>query len=233
MPPPALLLFGATGKTGRHILARAVEQGWRVVAYVRRPERVPPDLRARVTVVPGDLRDAPAVTAAVRAAAADAIIDASSNLPAKRGEPANNCDRSLLFRAVVGGLEAEGRLGACTFIALGGVLLAEPGGAVTGWPYVAIAALLRLLVPAMFRDARMALAYLFGSTPPAFSFTLVRMGLVAEAPSRGVLAAEATQGGRQRGTLTFGDVATALMALAAEAPPRWSRKAVFLNYAPR
>ena len=60
-----MLIYGATGKAGRLVMERALERGWAVVAFVRNPDKVPEALRAKVTVIKGDLCDAAAVSAAV------------------------------------------------------------------------------------------------------------------------------------------------------------------------
>ncbi len=65
-----LVVFGAAGRTGRHVVRYALERGHEVVAFVRRPEQ----LRAEehLTVVVGDARDAEAVARAI--GGADAVI---------------------------------------------------------------------------------------------------------------------------------------------------------------
>ena len=83
MPSPAVLLvFGATGSTGRRVLEHALARGLAVHAFVRNAARVPEALRPRLAgVVVGNLNDAAAVAAAVRSVRPDAIVDASSALP--------------------------------------------------------------------------------------------------------------------------------------------------------
>jgi putative NADH-flavin reductase len=58
-----LLVFGATGRTGRRLVAAAAARGLRVAAFVRDAARVPPGA-AEVHV--GDVRDPDQVRAAVR-----------------------------------------------------------------------------------------------------------------------------------------------------------------------
>jgi uncharacterized protein YbjT (DUF2867 family) len=67
-----LLLLGATGGTGRHVLEQALARGHRVTAFVRAPEKL--TLRGGLTVVRGDPRDATALGAA--AAEHDVAISA-------------------------------------------------------------------------------------------------------------------------------------------------------------
>lgn len=64
-------LFGATGKTGSRVLARAVEQGLDVRALVRDPGKLN-DSSARLTVIQGDVLDPAAVDETV--AGADVVL---------------------------------------------------------------------------------------------------------------------------------------------------------------
>jgi putative NADH-flavin reductase len=50
-----LLILGATGSLGRHVLDQAVAAGHTVTVSVRTPSKLPPGVRARVSVHTGDL----------------------------------------------------------------------------------------------------------------------------------------------------------------------------------
>jgi uncharacterized protein len=50
-----LLVLGATGSLGRHVLRQAVAAGYEVTAFVRTPSKLPPDVRERASVHTGDL----------------------------------------------------------------------------------------------------------------------------------------------------------------------------------
>ena len=52
-----LLVLGATGSLGGHVLRLGVEAGHAVTAFVRTPAKVPSELRTRVSVHPGDLNE--------------------------------------------------------------------------------------------------------------------------------------------------------------------------------
>lgn len=65
--PRIVALFGATGKTGRHVLAQALEAGHTVRALARRPESIE-TTHERLTVIAGDVLDAAAVRETVRGA---------------------------------------------------------------------------------------------------------------------------------------------------------------------
>lgn len=54
--PRRLLILGATGSLGRHVLRQALDAGHTVTAFVRSPSRLAPADAARVSVHVGDLR---------------------------------------------------------------------------------------------------------------------------------------------------------------------------------
>lgn len=66
-----LIIFGATGRTGIHLVEQALAAGHDVVAFVRNPAKL--DLRhERLRIVQGELTDAGAVEGVVRGA--DAVL---------------------------------------------------------------------------------------------------------------------------------------------------------------
>lgn len=65
-----IALFGATGGTGRQVLAQALEQGHRVTALARDPSKLDP--RDGLTTIGGDVLDPTAVASCVQGA--DAVI---------------------------------------------------------------------------------------------------------------------------------------------------------------
>ena len=229
-----MLIYGATGKAGRLVMERALEQGWAVTAFVRNPDKVPDAVRSKVTLLKGDLRDAAAVSAAVRSSRPDAIVDTSSALPFghARGQPANDADRSIFTKATVEALEADARLDDCVMVVLGGQLVAEPGGTIEEWASSVVAwALRNVLARATMREALALIRWCFEEAPPAFRFVYARLGRMVEQPSRGALRAEATKDNMQRGSVSYCDVADALVRIAGDAERTWERKALFFNYA--
>jgi putative NADH-flavin reductase len=52
-----LLILGATGSLGRHVLRQAVAAGHAVAVFVRTPSKLPPEIGERVSVRAGDLSD--------------------------------------------------------------------------------------------------------------------------------------------------------------------------------
>src|SRR3989442_15960378 len=77
-----LLVFGATGATGTHVVRLALGGGLRVRAFARSPQKVPADLRAQPTleIFAGDLTDMDAIDRAVTGV--DYIIATAGNAKA-------------------------------------------------------------------------------------------------------------------------------------------------------
>ena len=229
-----MLVYGATGKAGRLVVERALEQGWAVSVFVRNPDKLSQALRSKVNTVKGDLCDAASISAAVRSCRPNAIVDASSALPFghAKGQPANNADRGIINRATVEALAADGRLSDCVLLTIGGQLVPEPGGTINSWSVAATAWVLRTLVARKgWRQMEQVLRWCFEETPPAFRFVYARLGHMDEAPSRGTLRPEPTLKNIQHGSASFVDVAAALVQLAGDPERTWERKALFFNYA--
>jgi len=229
-----MLVYGATGKAGHLVVERAVMQGWAVSAFVRNPDKIPEALRSKVTIVKGNLRDAASISAAVRSCRPHAIVDASSSLPFghAKGQPANNADRGVITKATVETLNADGRLSDCVLLIIGGQLFPEPGGTINSLPAAAMAWVLRTFVARKgWREIEQAQRWCFEGTPPAFRFVCARMGQMVEAPSRGTLRPQATLNNIQHGSVSYVDVAEALVQLASDDERTWERKALFFNYA--
>jgi putative NADH-flavin reductase len=72
-PPIRVLIIGATGGTGRQIVAQALERGYIVTALARDPAALRIE-HARLTAARGDVLDYPSVEAAVRGQ--DAVLSA-------------------------------------------------------------------------------------------------------------------------------------------------------------
>lgn len=68
-----VVVFGASGGTGRHIVDQALEAGYEVTAFVRSPEKLGIE-RGNLTVFQGDVMDAESVERAI--ADQDAVLSA-------------------------------------------------------------------------------------------------------------------------------------------------------------
>jgi putative NADH-flavin reductase len=82
-PPTRVLVVGATGGTGRQLVAQALERGFAVTALVRDPSRLA-IVHPRLTVVRGDVLDETSVNAAMRGQ--EAVVSALGH---KRYYPPN------------------------------------------------------------------------------------------------------------------------------------------------
>ncbi len=82
-----------------------------------------------------------------------------------------------------------------------------------------------------WRESEQVVRWCFEGTPQAFRFIYARMGQMVEASSRGTLRAEATLNNIQHGSVSYIDVAKALVQLASDDERTWERKALFFNYA--
>lgn len=229
-----MLVLGATGRAGALVLRSALSQGWSVCAFVRNPARVPEDLRGRVTVHEGNLNDAASVCAAVRSFRPNAVVDASSALPmaqAKGATQKNDADRGVVLKAMARTLEEEKRLTDCVLLIVGGQLVAEPGGTINSWGISALACVLRFALGKAWKDMQESMDWLWSGAPESFRFIYCRMGYMVETPSRGALEAQPTKDNIQHGSVSYCDVADALVKLAGDESRAWERKALFFNYA--
>jgi dihydroflavonol-4-reductase len=103
------LVTGATGFIGSYVVRQLLADGVATRVLVRRPELLPPDVRARVEVARGDVRDRGAVRAAVPGA--DTVLHLAACARAWSRDPmeftAVNVDavETLLEAAYVAGVE--------------------------------------------------------------------------------------------------------------------------------
>ena len=70
-----LIIFGATGSLGSHVLRQALAAGQQVTVFVRTPSRLPPEVQTRVSVHKGDLSTLPPVDVAQLISGQDALIN--------------------------------------------------------------------------------------------------------------------------------------------------------------
>jgi uncharacterized protein YbjT (DUF2867 family) len=66
-----IVVFGANGPTGRLLVAQGLDAGYRVTAYTRKPDAFPLE-HPQLSVSPGDVNDAAAVSAAIKGT--DAVL---------------------------------------------------------------------------------------------------------------------------------------------------------------
>lgn len=73
-----VLVFGATGRTGKIIVHKLLKEGYTVTAFVRNPSKVKYITQLQFSHCEGDVRDATAVEAAVKSC--DMVVAALGNL---------------------------------------------------------------------------------------------------------------------------------------------------------
>lgn len=91
--PLRLVIFGATGGTGRHLVSLALEAGHDVTVFVRSPDKLG-ELAARVRVLTGDVTDLERVTQAVRDQ--DVVISAIGSPPGRKDRIRERGTRTLV-----------------------------------------------------------------------------------------------------------------------------------------
>jgi uncharacterized protein YbjT (DUF2867 family) len=96
-----IAVFGATGATGRLLVARALESGHEVVALARHPERLADFGGQALVVIPGALSDGAAVGGAIDGA--EAVISVLG--PGRRVEGTTLSDG---VRTILGSMERRG-----------------------------------------------------------------------------------------------------------------------------
>lgn len=170
-----LVVFGATGKTGRRIVAKALAGGHEVVAAARRPEALAGVLddpaHPRLRTVKADVLDAASVTAAV--AGADAVLSAIG--PTDDKHPG-----TLISEAVQHMTEACARSGVRRFVFESGLMVGEARG--LSWLGRLGVSLYRRMNRALAEDKRRAEATVVASS---LDWVIVRPPALDESPPRG------------------------------------------------
>lgn len=163
-------VFGATGRTGRLVVERALEAGYEVVAFARDPSRLGVE-HERLSVVKGDVLDGERVEAAV--AEADAVLAALGHV---KGSPEDVQTEGA--RRIV---EAMRRRGVRRLVSLtgAGVRAEEDRPKLADR---AIVALLARLQPAVLEDGRRHVEVIRES---GLDWTVVRAPRLTDGPRTG------------------------------------------------
>ena len=111
-----VLVFGASGRTGRLVVEQALDKGHAVTAFVRAPNRLAP-AHAKLRVVVGDAFDAGAVSQAI--AGQDAVVTVLGPDPRK---PDDVCSKST--NHIIAAMKAHG---VARLIVLSGAIDIEGG----------------------------------------------------------------------------------------------------------
>ncbi|QNL51023.1 SDR family oxidoreductase [Olivibacter sp. SDN3] len=149
-----IVVFGSTGSVGTHIVKQALEKGFQVRAFTRRPEKLAP--QARLEVFKGDLMDRQAVEKAV--SNQDAVLCAI-------GDGGKGGIRALGTRHIIDAMQTVGirRIICETTLGLG----ESKGNLNFFWKYI----MFGLLLKKAFNDHKLQEEYLFKSN---LDYTIVR-----------------------------------------------------------
>jgi len=173
--PHTIALFGATGKTGRHVLAQALAAGHSVQALARNPQALSAESAnagEQLVVIGGDVLDAAAVRETVRGA--DAVISVFGQI---KGSP-----HTLQTDGTQHIVDAMADEGIRRIISLSGGGLPAEQHDHPKVPDMIIRFLLQRLAPQVLADAKGHLEVLRHS---GLDFTVVRGPRLTDAPATG------------------------------------------------
>lgn len=203
-----IVVFGATGGTGKNIVERALDGGHTVVAVARKPEAV--TARDRLVVQKGDVLDAPSVLAAVTGA--DAVICAIG--PAANGNPG-----TLISEGTKNIVAACTKAGVRRVVFESGMIVSD-GKELTFFGGAAVS-LFGMIFPKLKADKVIAEAALTGS---ALDWVIVRPGALGHSPATGKYLAAPGAQVQPAKTLSHADCAEALVKAVTE--PSWVKQIV-------
>jgi putative NADH-flavin reductase len=163
-----LVVFGATGGTGKQIVLRAVDAGHDVVAVARRPEAI---IATGATAVKGDVLDAASVGAAI--AGADAVLSAIG--PSNNKQPG-----TVISGGVANMLAACASAGVRRFVFESGLMVGDGRG--LSWLNRTALGMFRRLNRALFDDKCLAEQAIRDS---ALDWVIVRPVALVDAPATG------------------------------------------------
>lgn len=202
------LVFGATGQTGIHIVRHAIEAKDDVYVFVRNASKIKEDVKDKVHAIEGTMTDAEAVSKAVREIQPDSIIIASAHVKSSQNAPLNYC----AVPAIVKVLQELGTISTCRLLFLGGLFTPpkeEPLGLVmkaTRYVFVSLA-----YNWAAINDNIDTVNYLLhDAKDTGLPFTIIRMGIVKEEPTKGTLVPDP----KSAFSVTFDDMGLFLVKLA-------------------
>lgn len=190
-----LTVFGATGRTGRHVLAEGLRRGHEITAFTRRPESLP-DPSSLSAVVAGDGRDPAAVRRAV--AGTEAVI-AIVSAERRKGPHHTAAVVEVIVRAM-------------TDLGVRRVVATSAYPIVARSPRLPMAVLRRLLADAYADGARM--ERILAATE--LDWTVLRLNRLTDAPARGRVHLSRGQLDKPA-ALTRADAAAALLDIVADA----------------
>lgn len=174
-PTETIAVFGATGKTGLHVLRHALQRGYKVRALARRPEHLTIE-DDRLTVIKGDFENIPALEETVKGATY--AICCAGGPSGKLYEPGMMI---AFIRRLWPVLEAQPALKVFLFQSV--IFAPNTDGRLPAW--------LKILAPVaaylsgnteMLKDNTAVTRFIGSSATPAFNTIVTRPGSIAEKP---------------------------------------------------
>ena len=182
----SLLLFGATGNAGKHVLNAALSSEStfspsQITVFARNPLKIPEQQRNQISVIEGDYLDENLVKKTILDVKPTSII-ISTALPRNSETTALN---GLVVPRIVDALKQDERLAECTIIHLNDAFVKIPDKRMP----LSLRAISFTLVPLLgiistVRDDQSTVDYLY-TTPSELKFSTVHMGRAEDKPSKG------------------------------------------------
>lgn len=217
-----IVVFGATGSTGRHVVDQALSAGHEVIAVVRRPEQVAP--LAGLTVCTGDVLDAASLGDCCRDA--DAVVSCIG--------PRNNPNASAIMNNLRPGttmsvgtahvVAAAQAAGVRCFVFQSGIGLSD-GSELSGTDRWVLRLLWRPLFAAAIGDKAKGEQALRAS---ALDWVIVRPVGLHEAPATASYVAGPSARVALLSSLSFANCAACLLRAVSE--PAWTRQVVNVGH---
>ncbi len=204
-----IVVMGATGRTGRHLVGQLLDGGHEVTAFVRNPAKLT-RTHERLAVAEGEARDAASFERAVKGQ--DAVMSAFGP-PFRKGDVQEVFMRNLVAAMVGGGVKRLVNLSGW------GV-----GNSMATMPFVFRKVLAPLILAGFFADKERGEALLFAS---GLDYVNVRPGRLNDKPARGGVKASATGAGLKQ-VMSRDDLARFMIAQLGS--DEWVRRSVVIGY---
>lgn len=165
-----LIIFGASGRTGLHLVEQALAQGFHVTAFVRSPSKLPMK-HERLRVIQGDVMEPQAVENAI--AGHDAVLSVLG--------PAKGSSKEMLRSAARNIISAMERHGVRRYVGLTGAGVAAPGDP-SSMGRMIMLSLLKLLARDLLEDSEQSVQIITGSDR---NWTYLRAPVLTNGPRTG------------------------------------------------
>jgi len=205
-----ILVIGATGLTGTHLLKHLLEEGHEVTAFVRDPVKLSIQ-HAHLKTVQGEARDAASLSRAI--AGQDAVMSAFGPRSLKKDDL-----QEVFMRNLVSAMTLNGVKRLINLSAMGA------GDSYSGAPAIMRWVILPFFLGEMFADKNRGEVHLFSSS---IDYTNVRPGRLTNGPARGGVKASLDYTGLKP-IMSREDLACFMIAQLGNS--QWIRKSPLIGY---